>query len=67
MTPTELTVITDEVIGERAPWSAIVRAGDVLIVDLRGNQAVDTLFYAPADDHPLRYCAATVSAQETCS
>ncbi len=40
------TVIGDHEIGPRAPWSAIVAAGDVLtIVDLYGNQAVDTLFF----------------------
>ena len=57
-------VITDQVIGERAPWSGVVAAGDVLtIVDLHGNQAVDTLFYG-ADDHAVRYSAqATISAQ----
>ncbi|SEL45796.1 urea amidolyase associated protein UAAP2 [Rhodococcus maanshanensis] len=57
-------VVLDETVGARGPWSAIVRAGDVLtIVDLHGNQAVDTLFYA-ADDHAVRYsAAATVAAQ----
>ena len=58
------TVILDEEVGARGPWSAVVVAGDVLtIVDLYGNQAVDTLIYA-ADDHSQRYsAAATVSAQ----
>ncbi|NMM88789.1 urea carboxylase [Rhodococcus sp. SRB_17] len=58
------TVILDETVGARGPWSTIVRAGDILtIVDLHGNQAVDSLFYA-ADDHGLRYsAAATVAAQ----
>ena len=47
-------VILDDTVGARGPWSAIVRAGDVLtIVDLHGNQAVDSLFYA-ADDHAVR-------------
>ncbi|MFC9767752.1 urea amidolyase associated protein UAAP2 [Rhodococcus jostii] len=57
-------VILDEEVGAREPWSAVVVAGDVLtIVDLCGNQAVDTLIYA-ADDHRQRYsAAATVSAQ----
>ncbi|MCZ4558286.1 urea carboxylase-associated protein 1 [Rhodococcus sp. PvR044] len=57
-------VVLDEAVGARGPWSAIVRAGDVLtIVDLHGNQAVDSLFYA-ADDHAVRYsAAATVAAQ----
>ncbi|MBC2644008.1 MULTISPECIES: urea amidolyase associated protein UAAP2 [unclassified Rhodococcus (in: high G+C Gram-positive bacteria)] len=58
------TVIRDEQVGARGPWSAVVEAGDVLtIVDLFGNQAVDTLIFAAAD-HGQRYsAAATVSAQ----
>ncbi|WP_127783397.1 urea amidolyase associated protein UAAP2 [Rhodococcus sp. X156] len=58
------TVLADSVVAARAPWSAVVRAGQVLtIVDLRGNQAVDTLFYAAAD-HTRRYCAATTIAAQ---
>ena len=46
MTTTELTIICDEVVDACAPWSAIVRAGHTLqIIDLHGNQAVDTLLY----------------------
>ncbi|MGL6235612.1 MAG: urea amidolyase associated protein UAAP2 [Segniliparus sp.] len=58
------TVVLDEVVPARAPWSAVVAAGDVLtIVDLRGNQAVDTLVYG-AHDHAVRYNAqATVAGQ----
>ncbi|WP_374222809.1 urea amidolyase associated protein UAAP2 [Williamsia sp. CHRR-6] len=57
-------VVLDEEIGRRGPWSAVIAAGDVLtIVDLHGNQAVDTLFYR-ADDHSARYSAqATIVAQ----
>src|SRR5690606_4478332 len=57
-------VVLDEIVGLRGPWSAVVAAGDVLtIVDLHGNQAVDTLVYAAAD-HTRRYsAAATVAAQ----
>ncbi|MGK2886139.1 MAG: urea amidolyase associated protein UAAP2 [Rhodococcus sp. (in: high G+C Gram-positive bacteria)] len=60
----EHTVIRDELADARAPWSAVVRAGDVLtMIDLHGNQAVDTLLYA-AEDHGVRYSAsATVTAQ----
>lgn len=63
MTATE-TVLSDEIVAACAPWSAVVRTGQQLqIIDLHGNQAVDTLFYA-ADDHGLRYSAqATVAAQ----
>lgn len=53
------TVVLDEVAPARGPWSAVVRAGDVLtILDLEGNQAVDTLIYG-ADDTTVRYSAAT--------
>ncbi|BBX35836.1 hypothetical protein MMAG44476_10674 [Mycolicibacterium mageritense DSM 44476 = CIP 104973] len=56
--------IVDEIVPARAPWSKVVRAGDFLtIIDLHGNQAVDTLFYG-ADDHTVRYSApATIAAQ----
>lgn len=51
--PTELdltTAIYDEVIPARQPWSHIVKKGQVLrIVDLLGNQAVDTILYNAAD------------------
>jgi uncharacterized protein len=68
MTTTELTIIRDEVVDACVPWSAIVRAGQTLqIIDLHGNQAVDTLLYGVSGnqvDHTLRYSAqATVAAQ----
>ncbi|QIH99093.1 DUF1989 domain-containing protein [Rhodococcoides fascians A21d2] len=61
----ETTIVRDEIAPAFGPWSAIVEAGDVLtIVDLCGNQAVDTLLYS-AHDHSLRYsAAATVTAQQ---
>ncbi|MGY1839960.1 MULTISPECIES: urea amidolyase associated protein UAAP2 [unclassified Modestobacter] len=50
-------VVVDEVVAARAPWSAVVAAGDVLtIVDLAGNQAVDCLLYSAADT-AVRYSA----------
>jgi len=57
-------VILDEVVPARAPWSAVIEAGQLLsIVDLEGNQAVDTLFYN-AHDAGERYSAAdTIRAQ----
>ena len=63
-TTLEHTIIRDELADARAPWSAVVRAGDVLtMIDLHRNQAVDTLLYA-AHDHSIRYSAsATVTAQ----
>lgn len=59
-----LTTVLDETVPARAPWSAIVRAGEQLtIIDLHGNQAVDCLLYAAAD-HTQRYSAqATIVAQ----
>lgn len=51
-------VVLDEFVAARAPWSAVVAAGDVLtIVDVAGNQAVDCLLYAAADT-AVRYSAA---------
>ena len=57
-------VVSDEIVAACAPWSAVVKAGQQLqIIDMHGNQAVDTLFYA-ARDHAVRYSAqATVLAQ----
>src|SRR3981189_2639883 len=68
MTTTELTIVCDEKVDACGPWSAIVRAGQTLqIIDLHGNQAVDTLLYGVSGDevdHRLRYSAqATVAAQ----
>jgi len=58
------TAVYDRIIAARTPWSRIVREDQTLcIVDLEGQQAVDTLFYA-ADDFTERYCAqATLAAQ----
>ncbi|HKH50694.1 MAG TPA: urea amidolyase associated protein UAAP2 [Mycobacterium sp.] len=68
MTTTELTIIGDEVVAACAPWSAIVSTGQtVQIIDLLGNQAVDTLLYGVSGDrvdHTLRYSAqATIAVQ----
>ncbi|OBC10933.1 urea carboxylase [Mycobacterium sp. 852013-50091_SCH5140682] len=64
MTVLVTETLVDEVVAPRAPWSQVVSAGDVLtIIDLHGNQAVDTLFYG-ADDHTVRYSApATIAMQ----
>ncbi|MGW4355482.1 urea amidolyase associated protein UAAP2 [Nocardia sp. NPDC004582] len=66
MITTTRTVVLDETVPARAPWSAVVRAGEQLeIVDLHGNQAVDCLLYNAAD-HADRYSAqATVTAQRS--
>lgn len=53
-------VILDEIVPARAPWAAVVKAGQTLrMVDLEGNQAIDFLMYALADD------AERYSAQDT--
>ena len=64
MTTTLDTIILDQCADARASWSTVVAAGDVLtIIDLHGNQAVDTLVYS-AHDHSVRYSAsATIAAQ----
>lgn len=57
-------VVLDEQVAPRAPWSGIVRAGDVLtIVDVGGNQSADFLVYA-ADDTDERYSAADTIARQ---
>ena len=54
------TLRHDEVVPARAPWMHRVHAGETLrIIDLEGNQAVDFLMYAAADD------AERYSAQDT--
>lgn len=51
------TAIYDQVAPARQPWSHILKQGQTLrIVDLLGNQAVDTLFYN-AHDASERYSA----------
>jgi urea carboxylase-associated protein 1 len=56
--------MTDTVVPAGEPWMGVVKAGATLrIVDLEGNQAVDTLFYN-ADDIAEHYSAQnTLQAQ----
>lgn len=57
-------VVLDEVVPARAPWDAVVRKGQTLrIVDLQGNQAVDFLMYALADDAERYSAQDTIAAQ----
>lgn len=57
-------VILDQTVAARAPWSAVVAAGDVLtIVDIAGNQAVDCLLYSAADTR-VRYSAPETIARQ---
>ena len=54
------TARQDHRVAAEAPWSGVVKRGQILrIVDLEGQQAVDTLFYR-ADDFAERY-----SSQDT--
>jgi uncharacterized protein len=51
------TAIYAREIPARQPWSRVIKQGQILrIIDLQGNQAVDTLFYR-ADDPSERYSA----------
>jgi len=58
------TIVHDEVVAARAPWSLVVAKGHTLrIIDLEGNQAVDCVLYN-AHDTTERYSAPdTVVAQ----
>ena len=58
------SIVLDEVVPARAPWTAVVKAGQTLrIVDLEGNQAVDFLMYAQADDAERYSAQDTIAAQ----
>jgi urea carboxylase-associated protein 1 len=57
-------VTHDEVVPARAPWRQRVNAGETLrVVDLEGNQAVDFLLYAAADDAERYSAQDTIAAQ----
>ena len=57
-------VTLDEVVAARAPWDAVVRKGQTLrMIDLEGNQAIDFLMYALADDAERYSAQDTVAAQ----
>ena len=58
------TIVHDQIVPARAPWMHHVAAGQMLrIVDLEGNQAVDFLLYATADDAERYSAQDTVAAQ----
>jgi urea carboxylase-associated protein 1 len=58
------TAIFDAVVAARAPWSGLVGKGQTIrIVDLEGQQAVDTLFYN-AHDYRERYSAQQTLARQ---
>ncbi|MDP3385520.1 MAG: urea carboxylase-associated family protein [Phenylobacterium sp.] len=57
-------VVHDEIVPALAPWDHVVRKGEVLrIIDLEGNQAVDFLMYALADDAERYSAQDTIAAQ----
>jgi len=54
----------DAVVPAGEPWMGVVKAGQTLrIVDLEGNQAVDTLFYNAADTTEHYSAQNTIQAQ----
>ncbi|MBB5684707.1 urea amidolyase associated protein UAAP2 [Sphingobium boeckii] len=58
-------VVHDEIVLARAPWLHHVAAGQTLrVVDVEGNQAVDFLLYAAADDAERYSAQDTVAAQQ---
>lgn len=58
------TAILDETVPARAPWSVTLKAGQVLrIIDLEGQQAVDTLLYNPHNTVERYSAQDTVLAQ----
>jgi len=56
--------VIDEVCLAGDPWAKIVKKGQILrIVDLEGNQAVDTIFYSAADVGERYSLTHTIQAQ----
>jgi len=56
--------VLDEIVPAGEPWMGVVRKGQYLrIVDLEGNQAVDTLFYSAATMEERYSASDTVRAQ----
>jgi len=59
------THVIDEVVPAGEPWMGVVRRGQSFrIVDLEGNQAVDTLFYNAADTAEAYSAQNTIQAQQ---
>lgn len=57
-------VLTDDIVPSGVPWMSIVSQGGLLrIVDLEGNQAVDTLFYNAAEPQEHYSAQDTIQAQ----
>jgi uncharacterized protein len=59
-----LKAVYDFVIPAARPWSGLVERGQILrIVDLEGQQAVDTLFYSAADTSERYSAQDTIATQ----
>jgi uncharacterized protein len=64
MNDPQAELLLDQVVAAGEPWIGHVPKGGVLrIVDLEGNQAVDTLFYNDADTDEHYSAADTIRAQ----
>jgi uncharacterized protein len=62
--PDTAAVIRDQVVAAGEPWMGTVAAGQLLrIVDLEGNQAVDTLFYNARHTEERYSAVDTIRAQ----
>jgi uncharacterized protein len=62
-----MTIISDTIVPARAPYSAVLKAGQIIrIVDLESQQAVDALFYN-ASDMTERYSAQDTLAAQAAS
>jgi urea carboxylase-associated protein 1 len=56
--------VLDQTVPAGEPWMGLVKRGQVLrILDLEGNQAVDTLFYSSADPEERYSLTHTIQAQ----
>src|SRR5882757_4616521 len=54
----------NEVVSAGEPWLGVLKAGQTFrIVDMEGNQAVDTLFYNASDTEERYSANATIRAQ----
>jgi urea carboxylase-associated protein 1 len=61
-----MNIISDITIPARAPYSATLKAGQTMrIIDLESQQAVDALFYNPADLSERYSAQDTLAAQAT--
>jgi urea carboxylase-associated protein 1 len=58
------SAVYDHMVPATAPWSGLVKKGQIIrIVDVEGQQAIDTLFYNAADTSERYSAQATLAAQ----